>query len=332
MSQGVSLLRVEPSSTARLAMTLTDRMFVAAAALPLILSLTACGGGGGADAAPSGPTTSSATPSLVRWSGNANAEAISDGRGSWFAVSAQSRQIGFVGSAEEGPVYLTTPLWLLNTRVDSEANLTISGIRVGGVFSERDAAGRSTAVLRCTDGSPLVLAATNGVASHVCLTAGAGSGGTGGGTGAGGGGGSGAVGGPMPGGGGAGTALRFITFNGSANGICVLDASNDCFAVDDAGFRVSFIGPLAQVVNVLDIQARPAATYTNTRVLLRDGALDALTVDGSVVASLRSIRLVNGQMGVGFLCNGDRFYLDIYADPARPGSALHRCTDRAAPR
>jgi hypothetical protein len=271
--------------------------------------VTASGGGG--TAGTSGGSTSPPTHRYVSWTGNDFGESLRDAEGDWYVVHADTRQIGFTGSAADGPQRLDNPVWYPNTRIGTDARIVVDGVAAGAVASGPNPAGLTVFYFRCDDGSQMSMGATNGRATHGCPVGG----GAGGGSGAGGGG---------TGGGSGSSSYSFITITGSDNGVCILDNSNDCFAIDANTRRVSFLGR-SGTVNVLDTTQVPANTYGNAQAVYSGGVLDGLALDGRRVATIRYVRLTNGQLGAAFLCD-ERYYAEIYANPASPGDALFQCS------
>jgi len=260
------------------------------------------GGGGGGGSTPPPPANR-----YVTWSGNDFAESLRDAEGDWYVVHADTRQIGFTGSSDTGPQNLNNPAWYANTRIGTDARIVVDGVAVGSVASGPNPAGLTVFYFRCDDGSQMSMGATNGRAIHGCPVAGGGGGGTGG---------------------GGGSPYSFITITGSDNGVCILDNSNDCFAIDANTRRVSFLGR-SGTVNVLDTTQVPAATYGNAQAVYSGGVIDGLALDGRPVATVRYVRLINGGRGAAFICN-DRYYAEIYANPASPGDALFECSSTLA--
>lgn len=274
------------------------------------------GSGGGGGGSGSGGGIGPPPNRYVSWAGNDFDQSLRDAEGDWYVVHADTRQIGFTGSAADGPQRLDDPVWYANTRIGTDARIVVDGVAVGSVASGPNPAGLTVFYFRCDDGSQMSMGATDGRATHGCRVGG----GTGGGGGSGGGSGG--------GGGGGGTAYSFITITGSDNGVCILDNSNDCFAVDANTRQVSFLGR-SGTVNVLDTTQVPANTYGNATAVYSGNVLEGLALDGRQVASIRYVRLVNGGRGAAFICD-ERYYAEIYANPASPGDALFQCSTTLA--
>jgi len=85
---------------------------------------------------------------------------------------------------------------------------------------------------------------------------------------------------------------RYINWNGSANGEYVLDNSNDAFRVN------------ADTLEVID---QSGARLLGTRVV---GA--SLSINSVAVASVRYVASTTGTRVVGFVCNSNNHYLEIY--------------------
>lgn len=248
-------------------------------------------------------------PRYVRWNGNTLEHLVKDADEDWYAVlDTGNREIAFLGSRNDGPVLEKTPVVYANTRVDEWARVFIDGVAVGTASRITSTSGSSIVGLRCNDGTAMALRGHDNDGSRaqaVCSSIG----GSGSGTGT--------------------SPYAFILYDGSANGICIIDASDDCFAFDSRTGLLSFIGAVREVdVNATD--AQPAATYANTTVVYSGtNVVDALAVAGTVQARVRRVRLVNGATGVAFVCN-DGNYADLYPDPVRRSDALIRCTTQPA--
>lgn len=252
-------------------------------------------------------------PRYVRWTGNTLEHLVKDADEDWYAVlDSGNRELAFLGSRNAGPVLEKTPVVYTNSRVDSSARVFIDGVAVGTASRVTSTSGSSIVALRCNDGSAMAVRGHDNDGSRaqaICGSTGS-NGGSSGSTGS------------------VTSTYSFIRYNGSANGICIIDASDDCFAFDSKTGLLSFLGAVREV-DVNGTDAQPAATYANSKVVYSVTAVDALSVAGTIQARVRRVRLANGATGAAFVCD-DGNYADLYPDPARRGDALIRCTNQPA--
>lgn len=201
-----------------------------------------------------------------------------------------------------------------NSQVDSAANVIIDNVIAGHLTLGSSQAGTPLALLQCSDGRPMSVSHTSAAPAMARW---------------------GCVGSAPEGGGGNGSAsgggstYAFTPFNNSANGICIIDHSGDCFAVDRRTQRLSFIGPVSAVA-IHDTGATPSRTYANARGLYKGTVLVGLAADGQRLADVYAVNLQSsGKRGPAFICD-QKTYAEIYENPDRPGDALLRCTDQLA--
>jgi len=249
---------------------------------------------------------------FVNWTGNSLEYLVKDADNDYYVVDAASRRLMFVGSKAEGPVRVATPTPFANTQVDGKANIVIDNVVAGYITLGTSAAGTSLAVTKCVDGRDMSLfsdPASATVGRYQC---------------------AGQAGGAAPpgSGGGGGSSYNFTSFTGSGNGICIIDNSGDCFAIDSRTKLLSFLGPV-QSVNINDQGATPSRTYGNARGIFQGNTLVGLSVDGQRLANVNSVPLsVRGLRGPAFLCTGGDL-AEIYENPAKAGDALLRCSGRS---
>ena len=272
---------------------------------------------GGSATTAGGTTPQGSSRSFISWTGNALDYLVKDADEDYYVVDAGSRQLLFVGTRDDGPNNLANPTAFVNSQVDASANVIISNVIVGYLALVPSTSGSQIAALKCSDGRRMRITSAAGAstqARHACDGAAPG----------------GSDGGNASTGGGSGSTYAFTSFSGSANGICIVDRSGDCFAIDNKTGLLSFMGPVTAVA-INDSGATPSRTYGNARGIFNGSTLVGLSVGGVRLADVSRVNLdrVGGGTGPAFVCNG-QYYAEIFEDPNKPGDAILQCSSQQA--
>ncbi len=163
-----------------------------------------------------GGSTSSST-TYVTVGGNANGSVIRDKSNRAFAINASSRVVTYLGAGTANGV---SPVALSGLTVDTQGKVLDSGSSVGYIGSTSGSDGSKISVFYCNDGTYMDIAISTGWS----ISCGTGTSATGGG------GGTNVSGGTTGNGTEAPTALTFINWSNSANGVVVLDSTGERFA------------------------------------------------------------------------------------------------------